>query len=203
MKTFFLILTILTTYTKGLYTTECTVEVPASAVQANGTVDHLITDFQSNPEALFDWAFLGLGQTHDKDKDAFILSIQSTTYRPEEHYSLIVMDVIVPGLHTFKNVQLESEVRDTVVHQQRQVRVDIFYSGSLLKSAFGHFYVTPKGEQRCQLAIDINIRFGWFFNLFVSRKVYRNTIEWRVEQFMNNLSEMTVTGAVAPHTKEL
>lgn len=196
MKTLLLLLAVLTTYTKGTYHTECTVEVNAPVAEANKVVDRLVYEFQSDPDALFEWAFVGTGQQHDTEKDAFILHWDSVLYVPERNYSRIEMEVKVPGVRTFKDVVLESIVTDSLRGDNRDVRVDIMYAGNLLKQAYGNFHVTPAGTGTCTLSMDLHIRFGWFFNIFVSRRVYRNVVEWRVERFMNNLKEMTETGTV-------
>lgn len=196
MKTLFVILIVLTTYLKGAYQTECTVEVNAPVAEVNKVVDRFIYEFQSNPDQLFEWAFVGMEQQHDAEKDAFILQWDSVLYAPERHYSRIYMEVKVPGIRTFKNVVLESSVTDTMYGDVRDVRVDIMYAGNLLKQAYGDFRVIPVTENTCTLSIDLYIRFGWFFNLFVSRRVYRNVVEWRVERFMDNMKEMTETGTV-------
>ncbi|MCM1035489.1 MAG: hypothetical protein NC038_05715 [Paludibacter sp.] len=196
MKTLFVILTVLTTYVKGMYNTDCALSVNASAAEANQVVDRLIYEFQRNPDLLFDWAFVGTGQQNDAEKDAFVLHWNNVLYVPERNYSRIDMEVQVPGIRSFKNIVLESMVTDTLIGLQRNVRVDIFYAGNLLKEAYGNFCVMPIADNQCTLSIDLHIRFGWFFNIFVSRRVYRNVVEWRVERFMSNLKEMTETGTV-------
>lgn len=196
MRTLLLILTILTTYTRGTYHTECSVPVAAPAEETNEVIDRLVYEFQTNPDTLFSWAFMGMGQQGDEDKDAIVLVLNDITYIPEQHYSKLLMDIVVPKFRTFRDVELESLVTDTMVGPVRHVRVDIYYAGNLLKEAYGNFYVMPIGNNVCTLSIDINVRFGWFFNIFVSRRVYKNVVEWRVNTFMDNLKEMVETGKV-------
>lgn len=35
----------------------------------------------------------------------------------------------------------------------------------------------------------IHIRFGWFFNIFITQKRYRDIVEWRMQGFMNNMRD--------------
>ena len=37
------------------------------------------------------------------------------------------------------------------------------------------------------MRIQIHVRFGWFFNLFITQKRFRNIVEWRMQEFMRNL----------------
>ena len=41
--------------------------------------------------------------------------------------------------------------------------------------------------------MDVNVKFGWFFRIFITRKVYRETIDWRLVRFVTNL-QMTAEG---------
>jgi hypothetical protein len=41
--------------------------------------------------------------------------------------------------------------------------------------------------------MDVHVKFGWFFRIFITRKVYSETIDWRLVRFMTNL-KMTAEG---------
>ena len=41
--------------------------------------------------------------------------------------------------------------------------------------------------------MDVNVKFGWFFRIFITRKVYRETIDWRLVRFVTNL-QLTAEG---------
>ena len=47
--------------------------------------------------------------------------------------------------------------------------------------------MTPLIDTTSQMAIDMHVKFGWFFRIFITRKIYRETIDWRVERFVTNL----------------
>ena len=38
--------------------------------------------------------------------------------------------------------------------------------------------------------MDVHVKFGWFFRIFISQRIYRNTIDWRLERFVTNLKLM-------------
>ncbi len=207
-NTLLIILSIITTYTDKTFHTECAVPVEASAEVANEIVNHIITDFQTDPELLFNWALFGAGKQNDKDKDVFLLNYKHTEYNAEENYGKAVVDVIVPNLTTIEDITLEGRVTDefgtnefdekitpetcrldSIKIWSRHVFIDAKYSGNLLKSAYGNLYIIPTGENKTIYYMDMNIRFGWFFNIFISKRTYKNTVEWRVEQYMNNLKK--------------
>lgn len=182
-----------TTYEKGLFTTYCTVEVAADKLAANDVIDDLISQFQGDPERLFDWAFKGLGQQKDgSEKDAVILVWNATSYDPQTGISILNVDAVVPGFTVFRDIELKSKVEDRqLLNGWRRIRVDMFYSGSLLKESYGVFYVKQLAPDKMLYTIEINIRFGWFFNIFITQRRYKALAEFRVEKFMQNLRDET------------
>ena len=147
----------------------------------------MIYCLQTDPELLSERFFVGLGKQEDKKKNAFYLVWKESTYVPEEQYSRLVLDVLVDEKPFMKDVVIESSVVDTMSGERRDVRVDIHYAGTLIKEAYGTFHINPVGENQATLAMDVHVKFGWFFRIFISRKVYSETIDWRLVRFVENL----------------
>ncbi len=208
MYTFIILLSIITTYTDKTFHTECAVPVDASIEVANKIVDQMIAEFNTDPELLFNWALYGAGKQNDSEKEVFLLSFKHTEYIADEGYGRAVLDVIVPHFTTIKDVVLEARVKDEygtaeidslltadscrlgmITKWSRRFFIDADYSGNLLKDAYGNLYIIPVGENKCIYYMDMNVRFGWFFNIFISKKTYKNTVEWRIAQYMDNLKK--------------
>ncbi len=202
----FIILSIITTYTDKTFHTECAVPVEASFDIANEIVDQMIAEFNTDPELLFNWALYGAGKQNDSEKEVFLLNFKHTEYIAAEGYGRAVLDVIVPHLTTVKDVILEARVKDEygsaeidsfitadscrldmITKWSRRFFIDAQYSGNLLKAAYGNLYIIPTGENTCVYYMDMHVRFGWFFNIFISKKTYKNTVEWRIVQYLENL----------------
>jgi hypothetical protein len=137
--------------------------------------------------------FAGLGKQEDSKKNAFYLIWKESEYLLEKQYSKLVLDVLVDERPFLKNVVIESQVTDSMQGTQRDIRVDIHYAGTLLKEAYGTFHVIPTGENTAKIGMDVHVKFGWFFRIFISRKVYSETIDWRLVRFVTNL-QMTAEG---------
>ena len=56
-----------------------------------------------------------------------------------------------------------------------------------MKKAFGTFYIIPISNNQVMLVIDVHMKFGWFFNIFVTQNIYKSVFEWRIQGFMNNM----------------
>ena len=184
---FAIIFSVLTTLSEGMFHTSYETKVDTSVVACNQTVDSMIYCLQTNPELLSERFFVGLGKQEDKKKNAFYLVWKESTYVPEEQYSRLVLDVLVDEKPFMKDVVIESTVVDTMAGERRDVRVDIHYAGTLIKEAYGTFHINPVGDNQVTLAMDVHVKFGWFFRIFISRKVYSETIDWRLARFVDNL----------------
>ena len=190
---FAILFSVLTTLSDGMFHTQYETEVGASAEACNVVIDSMIYYLQTNPEMLSEQFFAGLGKQEDSKKNAFYLIWKESEYLPEQQYSKLVLDVLVDERPFLKNVVIESQVTDSMQGMQRDIRVDIHYAGTLLKEAYGTFHVIPTGENTAKIGMDVHVKFGWFFRIFISRKVYSETIDWRLVRFVTNL-QMTAEG---------
>ena len=184
---FALLFSVLTLLKDGMFHTSYETGVVACADACNTVVDDMIHCLQTNPEQLSEKYFAGLGMQSDTKKNSFYLEWKESSYVPEQQYSRLVLDVLVDEKPFMKDVVIESSVVDTMAGDRRDVRVDIHYAGTLIKQAYGTFHVSPEGENQAKLAMDVHVKFGWFFRIFISRKVYSETIDWRLVRFVENL----------------
>ena len=187
------LLLILTTLKDGMFHTEYETEVAASSQECNMVIDSMIYYLQTDPERLSENFFGGLGKQSDSNKNAFYLIWKQAEYKPEQKYGKLILDVLVNGVPFLKDVVVESVVTDSITDNQRDIRVDIHYAGTLLKEAYGTFHIVPTGENTTRIGMDVHVKFGWFFRIFISRKVYSDTIDWRLVRFVNNL-KLTAEG---------
>ena len=188
-----ILLLILTTLKDGMFHTEYETEVAASSQECNMVIDSMIYYLQTDPEKLSENFFGGLGKQSDSNKNAFYLIWKQAEYKPDQKYGKLILDVLVNGVPFLKDVVVESVVTDSITDNQRDIRVDIHYAGTLLKEAYGTFHIVPTGENTTRIGMDVHVKFGWFFRIFISRKVYSDTIDWRLVRFVNNL-KLTAEG---------
>jgi hypothetical protein len=191
-----LILTILTSLKDGMFHTAYETDVQACAEACNTVVDDMIYCLQTDPELLSEKYFAGLGMQKDTKKNSFYLHWKGSTYVPEQQYSRLVLDILVNEKPFLKDVVVEAFVADTMAGERRDIRVDIRYAGNLIKEAYGSFHVEPTGDQTARIGMDVHLRFGWFFRMFITRKVYSETIDWRLMRFVQNI-QLRSEGVVA------
>lgn len=179
-----------TTYKRGTFTTVKTASVDADFNTCSKAIDDFIYEFQTDPELLFSWALKKTGQTHNGDgSDDVILVMNRVTYDPEAMKSTINADFIMPNGFSIRNKDLMSYVHDNRADNTREITVDFYYSGSLLKKGKGVFLLTKIDDTHTDIKLTIDIKFGWFFNIFITKKRYKDVMEWRIGQFIDNIKE--------------
>ena len=193
---FAILFSVLTTLSNGMFHTTYETEVMATADSCNAVVDDMIYCLQTNPELLSEKYFAGLGMQDDTDKNAFYLEWKESLYLPEQQYSRLLLDVLVNEKPFLRDVVIEAYVTDSLAGERRDIRVDIRYAGTLIKEAYGSFHVQPTSENTSKIGMDVHVKFGWFFRIFISRKVYSETIDWRLVRFVQNL-QLRAEGIVA------
>ena len=170
-----------------------------SSERTNAVVDTFIYALQTDINSLFDWAFLGTGSQGDpKGKDAVNIVYTGNTYEPETRSGVLKLTIYVLGMPWFKNRELGSVCRDSVVNNTRHSRLDITYSGLLLQEANGQFHTTAVDDKRTIVNFELNLVFGKFFSAFVTSKRWREVAAWRIERVIDNLKEYAETGTVTP-----
>lgn len=182
-----LLLSILTALKDGMFHTSYETDAAINAAACNAVVDDMIYCLQTDPNLLSEKYFAGLGMQSDTKKNVFYLEWKESSYVPEKQYSRLVLDVLVNEKPFLKDVVVEAQVTDSLSGERRDIRVDINYAGTLLKEAYGTFHVQQIGEKSTKIGMDVHVKFGWFFRIFISRKVYSDTIDWRLVRFVTNL----------------
>ena len=204
MKRFFSLLTILTV-ALNLFSNEerqtrrvvIDQEWNCSYERANELIDLFVLEMQTDMNHLFTWAFMGTENKGDtKGKDAVSIKYVSNTYDPETRTGVLVTTIEVLGVPWFKNREVGSVYRDSVVAGTRYARLEITYSGSLLQAANGQFHTTPVDANHTKVHFELNIVLGRFFSAFVSNKTWNEVAAWRVQTIVNNVREYAETGTV-------
>jgi len=57
----------------------------------------------------------------------------------------------------------------------------------LLKYALGTVTIVRQKNDELLFITNVSIKFGWFFNIFITKKRYKSIVEWRIKKFTENL----------------
>jgi len=215
MKTLlFALLTIVSSYSGGAFRSEASIEASCSRESMNIVMDSLLADFARDPGHLFYWAFYGTGvQDENAPSDAFILQYDSVIYIPKKEQLNLYLSVLVPHFKDIHGIVVEARLTDNrringVAPKEksgvgytanRVINFRVKYSGKLLKDLHASLTFVPDNSGKQRLYLKTYCEFGTFFNLFISQKMYRNVVEWRLEQFLLNLQRTAEGKPLRPY----
>lgn len=177
-----------TKYINGEYLTYCQVWVNSPKDVMSEVVKDLEHQTKYDLEALFCWAFVGLNLRLEKDE--FIeFNLKSTKYNSKTGLIRSTADVIVPYLITFPNVHIDSKLEYVPLKDGRvKVNIIVLYSDAFLKKTIGVFYLIPK-TNGCWISLETRVKFGWFFDIFITQSKFKSIMEWRFIRLMHNIKD--------------
>jgi len=176
-----------TVYRNGEFITYSQAWVAASDSVSNKVTDDFDYQMHYNLDALFSWALKGLNLRKEKN-ELMVFYFKSTAYDKETRIIRGIGDVIVPGVITFPNIKVDSKLTDKrFTNGKRSININLLYSDGFLKNMNGTFSVIPKKNKATLITLETHIRFGWFFNIFITQHRFRQIMEWRLKRFVHNI----------------
>ena len=178
-----------TVYKDGEFITYSQVWVDASDSISNRVSNDFVYQMHYNLDALFGWALKGMNLRKEKN-ELMIFYFKSTAYNKESHIIRGIGDVIVPGIITFPNIIIDSRLTERKYTTGKStINIDLLYSDGFLKKMFGRFTIIPKRNNASLFTLETHIRFGWFFNIFITQNRFKKIMEWRLKKFVHNLRD--------------
>ena len=178
-----------TVFQNGHFNTQYKTRVKASEIVATEMANYLLNDFHNSPENLFNWALKDLG-LQDKKKNDIIFILKSSKTDKKTGITYGQFDIIIPYITTFKNVKVNAIVSMTKYNNgEMKIIANIIYSSLLLKYALGTVTIVQQKNNELLFITNVSIKFGWFFNIFITRNRYKSIVEWRIKKFTENLKK--------------
>lgn len=181
--------TIHTFYKNGVFTTECKIWVNASEEATNSILDDFMLQFRSDLDSLFTWGLKDMNLRGEGD-EFIVYYLKSSEYNPETEIILGKLDVVVPKILTIRDIEVEGKMYKKEAPKGKTiVQYDILSATGFIKSADATFTMTRENENSAWCTLDLRVKFGWFFNIFITQKIYKKNLEWRFEQLAVNMKE--------------
>jgi hypothetical protein len=177
-----------TTYQDGEFTTQYTIKTNYAPKVTAEVADYLVSDFHNRPGNLFNWALKDMGLQNKRNE--LIIVFRDSENDIKTGITHGKFDVVVPNFTTFSNIKVDAIVTKTKYgNGVTKVNANIIYSSLLLKSALGTLSIVPLENNEQLLVTNVTIKFGWFFNLFITQKRYKSIVEWRIKKFAENIKK--------------
>jgi len=137
---------------------------------------------------LYNWGLKGLRLRKEND-DLLVFNFKSTNYDAQNDIIKNTGDVHVSPLITFPNIHVNTRMtKKDSANGTSKVDIALLYSDSFLKKTTGQFHMTPLNENYCLISLETKVRFGWFFDVFITTKNYSGIMQWRFTKLMQNIA---------------
>lgn len=179
-----------TVYKNSEYVTYCQMNVNASDSISNEVINKFVYQMCYDLDALFKWGLKGMSLAN-KEEEVLRFKFRTTKYDKKTTILRGIGDVIVPGVKTFPNMFIDSRItQKKYTNGRRDVRLDLATENPFIKKMVGVYTFVPRGKSKtATYVIETQIKFGWFFNIFITQYKYRMIMEWRLRQLVRNMKE--------------
>ena len=177
-----------TEYTgERIYKSICRTYTSAPVEITTRVADDLVRDFTTQPNNLFNWAFKGLG-LQGEGKDLIELIVNHYNYNTTTGVYKGNFDIIVPGFKNFRNINIDAVITSkTGPDKNSEIELDIKNTNIILRKAYGKMIINDKGKSGSEMSLEVQIKFSWIVDLFVTEKKYREIVEWRIKGLVDNV----------------
>ena len=178
-----------TFYKNGEFVTYCQVYVNATDSVSNSVTKDFDYQMRYNLDALFSWALKGMNLRKEHN-ETMMFYFKSTSYLKETNVLRAVGDVIVPGVITIPDIYVDSRLTSKIYKNGKStVYIDLLTANGFMKSMNNAFTVNPTKNKGVWYTLDSRVRFGWFFDIFITQKKFKAIMEWRLKKFVHNLKD--------------
>lgn len=179
-----------TKYLNGEFVTFCQLGESSNDSVTNVVINYFVQQMCYDIRGLFRWGLKGMSLANEKD-ELLVFDFKETRYNKQTGLLKGIGDVLVPGVTTFKDISVDSKLSlRTFANGKREVRLDLITPNPFIKGMKGVFTFIPKGNKQFgYLQVATNIKFAWFFDIFVTQKRYKKIMEWRLRQMIKNIKE--------------
>ena len=178
-----------TYYKDGEFKTYCQVWVNASDTVCNSVSKDYDYQMRYNLDGLFPWALKGMNLRKEKN-ELMMFYFKTTSFNKE--YSILrgIGDVVVPGVITIPNIYVDCKLTGKPANTGRStVYLNMLSSNGFIKNMNNSFSIIPTRSKGNWFILETHVKFGWFFNMFITQKRFKIIMEWRLKRFIHNLKE--------------
>ena len=173
----------------GYFITRCKVKINASDAVVHKMMDDFIRQNKYRLDSLFTWALKDL-KLQGEEGELLEYNLKSTKYAPETDIIHGKMDVKIPGIYTVSDFSIDTRVtKNATENGQVNMHFEVVKAAAFVKTATVTLKVVRIDEKSAWCTLESKISFGWFFNIFITQKRYKETAEWRFKQLMANFDE--------------
>lgn len=173
----------------GDFVSSIKVQVNASYEQAENVLERFVTQYKECLDSLFDWALTGL-DLQGEDNRLIMVNLKSHHFNPETGLVAGEMDLCVPILRQkFPDTRFVTRID---LHSEQAGHSTVSYAMTRCEKIIEHVDASLEAmltaDGKTELHFNARFKTTMPYNL-MSKKQYRENVEWRFVQFVSNLRD--------------
>jgi len=121
-------------------------------------------------------------------KELLMFYFKSTSFNKNVNILQSIGDVMVPGVITVPNISISCLLTTkNSPNGKRTANMDLISSNGFVKKMNTSFSLILQKEKGNWFTLEVHTQFGWFFNVFITQSRYKESMEWRLKQYIHNL----------------
>jgi len=178
-----------TVYKDGVFITYSQIRVYASDSISNVVINKFVNQMCYDLDELYKWGLKGMHLDNEKD-ELLVFDFKTTVFNPKTNILKGGGDVKVTGITKIPNIFVYTKLSEkTHSNGRKDVHLDLASPNALLKNLNGIFSYVPYKNKSGYYTLETHVKFGWFFNIFITQNRYKKIMEWRIKQLIKNLKE--------------
>jgi len=174
-----------THYKKGVFETEATIISTASHKMMYEVILEIDQHLRRLEIDSLKWATKDLSGK-DVGKSLMQIEYNRGEYNQNTEVFNFFIDIFFMKKQ-FKNIKIAVLMKTDIISNENPIiDVSLCDSDFFLKNAYGTLTTQQTGDEN-QFIVKSSVRFGWFFNFFISTSNYSAIAEWRMQKFLENM----------------
>lgn len=178
-----------TIYKKGVFETAASIETFASQDVMSKIFSDIIHHLQKTEIDSLHWATKNLtGDAGGGGKNLIHIEYKGGKYNAKTEILSFWIDIYVSGLKK-SNIPIDIILKSGYnASGEPIITAELYQPNLFLKKAKGVLLIQNKEGYSNTFVIKSYVQFNYFFDLFVSKSNYCHIAEWRILQFLNNIT---------------
>lgn len=180
---------IATVYKNGEFYTVYRLYVNASDSVSSRVLSNFDQQMCYNLDGLFSWALKKMNLRKEKT-EMMMFYFKTTAFNKQTSVLRATGDVIIPGITTIDNIVVDSKLSSKKLKNGTSaVYLDLISANGFIKKMNSSFSTIPRKDNGYWYVLESRVKFGWFFDIFITQNRFKSIMEWRLKQFVRNLRD--------------
>ncbi|MCB9017860.1 MAG: hypothetical protein H6544_04590 [Prevotellaceae bacterium] len=162
----------------------CVVNAPFKKTEA--VINEVFNGLKSTPTQSLRWAFDGLGKAKTQD-DNVQLYEKSVSYDPKTSAYIVTLLMIMDDNDEME-LRIEGELKNVCYNTgRRELCLNVTKKVKVLNDGIISISAIPREDNTTVLILHSKLKFGFLIDMFFTQTRYKDIIEWRLAEFLNNM----------------